>query len=495
MHRGFMMTLKVLLLVLITSSLMVFSSLADERTEYIHSNAGAIALAISDEGILGNGFISPGEPSCQYPRYSGVEHLFFGGLWVGAQMADGSYRVSTSAEDAPTLNHLQEIREFRRAPSEYPDYLDAFVVMSNLVNNENYHPDALAPFHLKSIIDDYQVLESGNHQPLGIQVELQALAWSAGIQDDFVILNYNIINVSGQELRDLYVGYFNDTTVGNVNVNSPWDPYHPWNYYDDLNGAWRPGDPLSDPHIWMMQEHDADGDDGMATSWIGCRLLGTSIPPEPEVGLPPVSYNAWSYHHVPVEDDWYIEPDDPDTFLPGKYQLMGNGHFDVGITPEENFTIPGNRLALLSTGPFTTLAPGDTLNVAFAVVCGEGMEHLLFNSLIAQRMFDSGYNYYPTPAGETPTLKSRLSPNVPNPFNPSTRLAFTLAQTGHTQVSVHDLQGRRLAILVDQALPAGGHSVIWDGRDDAGKKLGSGVYLVRLENAGNIDMQKIVLVK
>jgi len=262
-----------------------------------------------------------------------------------------------------------------------------------------------------------------------------------------------------------------------------------------LNGAWRPGELLDDIFIWMMQEHDGDGDDGMATSWIGCRLLGSSILPEPEEDVAPVSYNAWSYSHVPDEDDWYFDPDDPDTPVPGKYQMMGNGQFDVGITPDGDFTGTGNRLALLSTGPFPTLDPGETLHVAYAIVCGNGENELLLNSRAAQQQYDNNYEFDLSATQDTPARKSKLSPNAPNPFNPSTRLAFVLAEEGQTRIAIHDLHGRLVRTLVDEFLLAGEHDARWDGKDDGGVQVGAGVYLVRLENSGDVDQQKIVLVK
>ncbi len=77
-----------------------------------------------------------------------------------------------------------------------------------------------------------------------MKVVLRALSWGNPYADDFVILDYRIINISGTELRNLYVGYWNDTTVGNTQITNPYDSAsgQGWNYYDDVNGGWRPGD-------------------------------------------------------------------------------------------------------------------------------------------------------------------------------------------------------------------------------------------------------------
>ncbi len=90
---------------------------------------------------------------------------------------------------------------------------------------------------------------------------------------------------------------------------------------------------------------------------------------------------------------------------------------------------------------------------------------------------------------------SALHQNHPNPFNPSTRLSFTLNVDGPAKVSVHDLKGRHLVTLLDRNLEAGRHHVSWDGHDKQGRQMGSGVYLVRLKSNSGVGLQKISLVK
>lgn len=83
----------------------------------------------------------------------------------------------------------------------------------------------------------------------------------------------------------------------------------------------------------------------------------------------------------------------------------------------------------------------------------------------------------------------------PNPFNPRTRIDYTLAQAGHVRLAVYDLRGRRLAVLVDAVRPAGRHEVSWDARTGGGRPLASGVYLARLETAGTTSTRKLMLVR
>ena len=357
--------------------------------------AGQMNLNISNLGYVGNGF-KQGYSSCEYPQYSNVEHLFLGGLWVGAVTAEDSIYVTTGAQDASNLEANENNREFEDFTDGETDstYVWLWTNLQNAQGGEgkpNYHPDALANLHVGLVFDDYTNPESSVHTPLGLKVTLRALAWGNSYADDFVILDYTIQNISGTELRDVYVGYWNDTTVGNTQVTDPYGQGTgtSWNYYDDVNGGWRPGDVEGDENIWMMYEHDEDGDDEMATSWIGTRLLGTSPDPEPAEEMPEVSYNAWTFRHVPAEDDVYIDEDEDE--VPGKYQLMSNGDWDVGEVGEEDFSTASDWIALLSVGPFPSLADGDSVSVTFAVVCGADSLSLLSNSKVAQVAYEEGF--------------------------------------------------------------------------------------------------------
>ena len=88
-----------------------------------------------------------------------------------------------------------------------------------------------------------------------------------------------------------------------------------------------------------------------------------------------------------------------------------------------------------------------------------------------------------------------LSPNYPNPFNPNTTIPFSVDRPQRVKVSMYDLTGRRLAVLVDQVFGAGSHAAHWDGRDELGRAVSSGPYLVSMETGGRVESQKIMLVR
>jgi hypothetical protein len=86
-----------------------------------------------------------------------------------------------------------------------------------------------------------------------------------------------------------------------------------------------------------------------------------------------------------------------------------------------------------------------------------------------------------------------LNQNQPNPFNPTTYISFALPEAGHVTLRIYDAQGHLVRTLVNEERAADYHVAQWDGRDDAGVALSSGVYLYRLETARTVLQQKMVL--
>lgn len=98
------------------------------------------------------------------------------------------------------------------------------------------------------------------------------------------------------------------------------------------------------------------------------------------------------------------------------------------------------------------------------------------------------------PADGAPRF-SRLFAPVPNPFNPKTSLTFDLAAPGHATLRVYGVDGRMLRVLLDEPLLAGSHTVNWDGRDEAGSELASGVYFIQMRAGAFAGVRKAVLVR
>ena len=94
-----------------------------------------------------------------------------------------------------------------------------------------------------------------------------------------------------------------------------------------------------------------------------------------------------------------------------------------------------------------------------------------------------------------PSRAMTLSDNVPNPFNPRTRLELELQRDTRVDVAVYDLAGRRIRTLAQGELDAGRHDLIWRGVDETGNAVGSGVYLVRALGDGASIVRRVALVR
>jgi hypothetical protein len=109
----------------------------------------------------------------------------------------------------------------------------------------------------------------------------------------------------------------------------------------------------------------------------------------------------------------------------------------------------------------------------------------------------------PTSVGAQPTapVSYNLRQNYPNPFNPSTTISFALPRASSVSLTVFNLLGQEVATLVNGELPAGTREIVWNGRDNAGRSLASGLYFYRLKATpvgGGTEysqMRKMILLK
>ncbi|RMF55175.1 MAG: T9SS C-terminal target domain-containing protein, partial [Calditrichaeota bacterium] len=100
----------------------------------------------------------------------------------------------------------------------------------------------------------------------------------------------------------------------------------------------------------------------------------------------------------------------------------------------------------------------------------------------------------------TKLKKFSLSQNYPNPFNPTTTIEFSLPHAspqGQARITLHvyDTAGRKVKTLIDGSFPAGNHNVQWNGTNDAGQPVGSGVYFYRLQAGNYTAERKMLLVR
>ena len=91
---------------------------------------------------------------------------------------------------------------------------------------------------------------------------------------------------------------------------------------------------------------------------------------------------------------------------------------------------------------------------------------------------------------------SSLLKNVPNPFNNSTEISFTLNEASKVDLDVYNVHGQKIKTLMNEVNMASGiHVVDWDGKDDLGRIIANGIYICRLKTDGKIATREMLYVK
>jgi spore coat protein A len=88
-----------------------------------------------------------------------------------------------------------------------------------------------------------------------------------------------------------------------------------------------------------------------------------------------------------------------------------------------------------------------------------------------------------------------LLQNTPNPFNPATTIGFQLAASGVVELKIYNVRGQEVRTLASKSFPAGVHSIEWDGRDNSGNSVPTGVYFYQLRSGEYVQMKKMVMIK
>ena len=181
------------------------------------------------------------------------------------------------------------------------------------------------------------------------------------------------------------------------------------------------------------------------------------------------------------------------------------------VTPEEDSlaAVAGDMLVF---GLFTNDA-----EVTYSWYLNDELQNTsnyLFNlSLTANGSYEvrgvgskNGYDYYRiwwveitggTGSNDIITSSCKLNQNIPNPFNPTTNISFNLTaeSSGKTELKIYNTKGQLIKTLVSEQLGIGEHNYIWNGSDDNGKKVSSGIYLYKLTSGDYSETRKALMLK
>ena len=331
-------------------------------TERNYTTIGAIGLTVSNFGTIGTrNAYWPDQPSCEYPRGSRIEHLYQGGLWVGAvSRRTGQIHVSTGSSDRVSTTTGKGFEYFSLSGT-------SVVQRSSLSESPYFDPGAISHQDFLADYSDLVVRDStapDQTVPLGLLVHQESYAWNYPFADFFVILNYTIYNAGADTLDSVYVGLWTNNLVRNTNNVRPGTP----GYYQHGGNGY-----LDTLRAGYTFDYDGIPTPPPADSYIGIKLLGCAPFPN---GVDSTGnlrlktyYNAWRFSSSSGESDYFSPLEDAENVFGARsrYERLASALPQARI--DQLRTQPDNMTTLLSTGPFALLKPGDSVAVVFGVIC------------------------------------------------------------------------------------------------------------------------------
>ena len=278
--------------------------------------------------------------------------------------------------------------------------------------------------------------------------------------------------------RGWTVGGPNDTATTGV-----WVRVDPNGTYAGVDPVQPEDDHSADPgRVCWVTGNAAVGAGQGANDVDGGRTTITSPPINADVdGVVILRYYRWFTNNSannPNEDPWIV-------------QVSGNdGQTWIDL---ENTTASDRswRLMEFDLGDYITLS--DRVRVRFIAqdVLGESIVEAAVDDF---DVLATGFLGADAPDTATPA-RFALGQNRPNPFNPTTTVRFSLAVGAATRLTIFDVSGRAVRSLVNGVLPAGEHAILWDGRDDVGRSVPSGIYLYKIQSGTETATRKMMLLE
>ncbi len=258
--------------------------------------------------------------------------------------------------------------------------------------------------------------------------------------EEFMIVRYGFVNNTGAQLDGLYAGIFIDWDIANFATNS---------------GGYSPSENL------VYQFDNAGAYYGMSAleNYSGGRVT---------TDTPPGDARSGSFQWITTED---------------LNSVGANGDYRSWI----------------GAGPFDGIAPGDTAWATFAIVAGDDLQGIRDNAHAASvKAFNVGFVNTVLAIGDTPAGLPQafaLEQNYPNPFNPTTTLQYALKENVDVKLAIYNVLGQLVRTLVNEQQIAGFKEVVWDGANDFGVKVASGIYIYRLQAGDFVKSRKMILMK
>lgn len=289
--------------------------------------------------------------------------------------------------------------------------------------------------------------------PLGLQITQETFAWNSDAYKDFIIFRYNIVNTGTETLDNFHFGLFFD-----------WD----------IDGS---------TYGTNIADFDSDYK-------LGYAMDDSQNGPETYVGIALISDDNISYRAIFNDEK---EPNNPSW---GIYDGFEKSEKWEAISGGTSLTTagPSDISHAIGSGPHT-IFPNRSTEVAFALVAGENLQSI-------QTSTDSAKSLYkreiPAADPNQIPIKFELIQNFPNPFKPQenpTLIQYKIPEVVNVELVIYNLLGQQIKTIVQEKQSATVYTYQWNGLDESGKLMPSGVYFYRLKAGDFIETKKLLLVR
>ena len=236
---------------------------------------------------------------------------------------------------------------------------------------------------------------------------------------------------------------------------------------------------------------DVSDSSGSDCAWVDYIVFPTATV---EVGDPVIAVDMTDYDFgsVTAGETQFTISNDGESILAGQISISSESMFSVGLEGEE----PTNQLNY-------SLDPEQDLNVIIyfnPIADEEYSSNIIITSndsnnpqvVISVNGIGSGVSNVDDSL--VPQI-TELQGNYPNPFNPETAIKYAVKEDGVVSLKIYNLKGQLVKSLVNEQVKAGRHSIVWNGKDNFGTDVATGIYLYRLETKTYNQTKKMMLMK
>ena len=365
-------------------------------------------------------------------------------------------------------------------------------------------------FYVSNDLDSVKTNFFNSTNPIGLEVQTAIYAFKTAPLNNSVFIRKLIINKSGLTVDSMFISVWSDPDLGNggddlVGVDTSLKTAFVYNgaTSDAVYGTSVPAlgyTFFQTPKIKGLSNDKADFNGKKITGFKNQNLSSfyyylNSFPPDPVLSDPPFGNGASVLNKNQQGFDQYGGSLRDNAENPTKFPLSGNPVTSSGDLDGIKH-VPDDRRFLLSSGPFI-MAPGDSQEVIIGITVGLGANRLASITALKNTISSlSKSTILSTPSDDSQAIRNfNLFGSYPNPFNPSTTIEFNLESASSVSVDIFNLLGQKIKTIQNGFLTSGIHSVIWNGKDEKSKTVGSGLYFARISDGKTTVTQKLILAK